>query len=299
MSDEILKLSRALVFAANAHRNQRRKGAAQEPYIDHLIEVMDLVGRATGGGDVDLMIAALLHDAIEDAGVTPEEIAAGFGDRVARIVVENSDDMRLPKPERKARRVAAMAVKPADSRMVKMADVISNLRSVVISAPAGWGSERKLGYLESCRALVEAGRGASETLEETFERTATEVAQAIEDMDHMDVEGQRTAVRHLETMIGQQVYVLYLPNTGLRPLSAADIERLAVEAGRYFPSVTVIEAHAMVEGRLRPVLLVRIRSDDSDAIVALAQRLGLEFDQDYIGIEVEGRYIRVYSDDTD
>ncbi|WP_157973467.1 HD domain-containing protein [Tropicimonas sp. IMCC34043] len=298
MSEEILKLSRALVFAAEAHRNQRRKGAAQEPYIDHLIEVMNLVGEATGGADVDLMIAALLHDAIEDTGVGAAELEARFGARVARIVVENSDDMSLSKPERKQRRLASIAGKPVDSRMVKLADVISNLHSVVVSAPAGWGSERKIGYLESCRDLVAAGRGASAELEETFARTAETVEQAIREMDGMDIEGQRAAVRHLETVIGQPVHTLYLPNTGLRKLSAPDIERLAEMAAHYFPSVTVVEAHAMVEGKLRPVLLARIRSDDSDAIVALAQRLGLAFDQDYIGIEVEGRYVRVYTDDT-
>ena len=49
MSKNVLGLTRALVYAAEAHANQRRKGAAQEPYINHLIEVLDLVARATGG----------------------------------------------------------------------------------------------------------------------------------------------------------------------------------------------------------------------------------------------------------
>ena len=60
-----LRLSRAFRFAAERHVHQRRKGDAAEPYLNHLAEVADLVAEATGGGDVDLIVAALLHDVIE------------------------------------------------------------------------------------------------------------------------------------------------------------------------------------------------------------------------------------------
>lgn len=299
MSDDVLALSRALVFAADAHRNQRRKGAAQEPYINHLIEVMDLVGRATGGGDVEIMVAALLHDTMEDAGVSAETLAERFGPRVARIVAENTDDMSLSKPERKRKRIEAMVGKPADSRTVKIADVVSNLRSVVVSAPAGWDVERKLGYLRSCRELVEAGRGANATLEALFEETAAEAERAVLREGPMMVEGRTEAVRHLEVEIGQPVHHVYLPNTGRRWLTGADIQRMAQEAGVFFPSVTISEAHALIDGDLRKVLLARIRTDDSDAVVAFGQRLCRAFGQAFVGVEVGGRYIRVYSDDTD
>lgn len=89
----VTDLTRALVFAADAHANQRRKGAAQEPYINHLIEVLDLVTRTTDGADMDMMIAALLHDVIEDTETTLDQLGSTFGDTVARIVAENSDDM--------------------------------------------------------------------------------------------------------------------------------------------------------------------------------------------------------------
>jgi (p)ppGpp synthase/HD superfamily hydrolase len=71
MNPMVTQLTRALTFAAAAHVNQRRKGAAQEPYIDHLIEVLDLVACATGGDDIGLCVAALLHDIIEGTDVTP------------------------------------------------------------------------------------------------------------------------------------------------------------------------------------------------------------------------------------
>jgi hypothetical protein len=66
MIADLRRLTKALLFAAEAHRNQRRKGAAQEPYLNHLIEVLDLVVQARGDADMDMVIAALLHDVVED-----------------------------------------------------------------------------------------------------------------------------------------------------------------------------------------------------------------------------------------
>ena len=299
MSDDMLFLSRALSFAAERHRNQRRKGAAQEPYINHLLEVMGLVARATDGEDVDLMVAALLHDAIEDANVSAAELESRFSARVARIVVENSDDMSLPKPERRALRIAAMPHKPADSRIVKIADVISNLRALALSAPAGWDMEHKLGYLNGCGDLVEAGRGANPKLEALFDQTAEEVEAAIRGRTHIANDGRTQAARHLEAGIGQSVHLVYLPNTGRRQLGISDIEKFAQEAMVYFPSTAITEGWSAFDGKLRQILIARMRTDDSDAVVAFAQRLCRAFSQDFIGIEVGGRYIRVYSDDTE
>src|SRR5579872_1983672 len=66
--------------AARWHVHQRRKGPAEEPYINHLVEVAMLVANATDGNDTNLVIAALLHDAIEDCEVPRELIAETFGD---------------------------------------------------------------------------------------------------------------------------------------------------------------------------------------------------------------------------
>ena len=73
----------AAVAAANWHGKQQRKGAAREPYINHLLEVAALVSRATAGSDANLAIAALLHDAIEDQGVRRATIAACNGQHVS------------------------------------------------------------------------------------------------------------------------------------------------------------------------------------------------------------------------
>jgi len=150
MASEVRRLTKALVFAAEVHRNHRRKGASQEPYKNHLIEVVDLVA-SVEAGDMDVLIAALLHDVLEDTRTDYKGLAATFGERVARIVQENSDDMTLPKPERRRAWLAGISKKSREARVVKFADIISNLRAIAISPPAGWSNDRKLGYLTTCR----------------------------------------------------------------------------------------------------------------------------------------------------
>ena len=102
---EWIAVLRAADMAARWHVDQRRKGVAQEPYINHLLEVARLVAEATGGSEPNLVIAALLHDAVEDQGVTSETIANEFGRHVTDIVMEVTDDKTLPKDERKRRQV--------------------------------------------------------------------------------------------------------------------------------------------------------------------------------------------------
>ncbi|CAN3992451.1 hypothetical protein [Methylocystis bryophila] len=104
--------------------------------------------------------------------------------------------------------------------------------------------------------------------------------------------------RHLDSVIGQAVHLVYLPNTKGRAITDADVDRLCETISRNFPSATVQHAEAIFDGSRRPILLARIRTDSTDAVVALAQRLCLVFDQRFVGIEVGGRYIRVYADDT-
>ena len=101
---EWIAVLRAADMAARWHAQQRRKGPL-EPYVNHLLEVASLVAEATSGTDPDMVIAALLHDAVEDQGVTSETLAGEFGQRVADIVMEVTDDKTLPKDERKRRQV--------------------------------------------------------------------------------------------------------------------------------------------------------------------------------------------------
>jgi hypothetical protein len=94
------------------------------------------------------------------------------------------------------------------------------------------------------------------------------------------------------------VHLVYVPNTRCRPLGEGDIDLLCQTISRTFPSATVQTAEGIHEGQRRSMLIGRIRTDSSDAVVDLAQRLCIAFDEPFVGIEVDGRYIRIYGDDT-
>ena len=211
---------------------------------------------------------------------------------------ENSDDMTLPKPERRRARLAGISKKSREARLVKFADIISNLRAIAISPPAGWSNDRRLGYLDSCRNLVDAGRGSNAEIERIFDDTAKEVEQAIRTEGLGDIDGSASARRELEAAIGQPVHLVYVPNMRCRPLGEDDIDLFCQTIARTFPSATVQTAEGIYESRRRSMLIGRIRTDSTDAVVDLAQRLCIAFDEPFIGIEVDGRYIRIYGDDT-
>jgi (p)ppGpp synthase/HD superfamily hydrolase len=169
MSDDVLALTRALMFAARKHADQRRKGAAAEPYINHLAEVALLVAEATGGRDVTAVLAALLHDTLEDTPTTREELEREFGPDVAAVVVEVTDDKRLPKAERKRLQVENAGRKSDRAKLVKIADKTSNLRSILQSPPVGWDLARRREYFEWSERVVAGCRGVNPRLEEWFD----------------------------------------------------------------------------------------------------------------------------------
>ncbi len=176
---EWIEVLRAADTAARWHVHQRRKGVAQEPYINHLLEVASLVAEATGGADPNVVTAALLHDSIEDKGITPEVIASEYGQQVADIVMEVSDDKALPKDERKRRQVDNAGKKSYKAKLVKLADKTSNLRAIASSPAADWSVERRLEYIEWAKSVVEGLRGTSPFLESQFDEAAERAVQSL------------------------------------------------------------------------------------------------------------------------
>ena len=166
---EWIAVLRAADMAAGWHVDQRRKGVAKEPYINHLLEVASLVTEATGGKDPNVVIAALLHDAIEDQGITSDIIAEEFGKAVADYVLEVTDDKTLPKDERKRRQIEAGPKKSREAKLIKLADKTSNLRTIATSPAADWSVERRLEYIEWAKSVVAGLRGTSPWLEEQFD----------------------------------------------------------------------------------------------------------------------------------
>ena len=98
---DLALLLRALSFAAHKHRDQRRKDAEASPYINHPIALAEVLTGEGGIDDIEVLAAALLHDTIEDTATTQEELREHFGERIAGMVAEVTDDKDLPKAERK------------------------------------------------------------------------------------------------------------------------------------------------------------------------------------------------------
>ena len=162
-------LTRALTFAAHRHRDQRRKDSEQSPYINHLLEVVEVLVHDGGVDDPLVLTAAALHDTVEDTGTSLEELAAHFGDEVAAIVAAVTDDKSLPKTERKRLQIAHAPELSSRARLVKLADKICNLRDVADRPPAGWPLERRQEYFDWAKAVVDGLRGAHPALEAAFD----------------------------------------------------------------------------------------------------------------------------------
>jgi (p)ppGpp synthase/HD superfamily hydrolase len=165
----VLRLTHAYRFAAQAHVDEKRKGERGEPYINHLVEVADMVARATDGSDVDLVVAALLHDTVEDTKVTAEDLSREFGARVASLVAEVTDDKSLPQAERKRLQVEHAPHLSRDAQIIKLADKTSNVRDIIASPPIGWSAERRADYVDWARQVVDICRPASPMLAVLFD----------------------------------------------------------------------------------------------------------------------------------
>ena len=165
--------------AARWHAHQKRKGAAEEPYINHLLEVATLVAEATGGKDPNLVVAALLHDAIEDQEVPREMIAEVFGEDVAALVEEVTDDKSLDKQERKRLQVEHASKKSERAKVIKLADKTSNLRTIAASPSPDWSVKRRLDYVNWARDVAAGLRGVNSYLEQEFDRAALAAEQSV------------------------------------------------------------------------------------------------------------------------
>ena len=124
-------------FAAIKHTCQRRKNVAASPYINHPIEVAELLCSVGGVEDEPILIAALLHDTIEDTETSEQEIAEAFGSQVLSLVLECTDDKSLKKQERKRLQIVNAPKKSSGAKQIKIADKICNLRSIRVDPPDG------------------------------------------------------------------------------------------------------------------------------------------------------------------
>jgi guanosine-3',5'-bis(diphosphate) 3'-pyrophosphohydrolase len=161
---------KAASFAAEKHRDQRRKDAEASPYINHPIALANVLANEGGVTDPDVLCAALLHDTIEDTKTTTDELRGMFGDTVTGIVLEVTDDKSLPKAERKRLQIEHAAHASPQAKLVKLADKICNLRDLLASPPADWPLARKQEYFDWSAKVVAGVRDVHPGLASAFDQ---------------------------------------------------------------------------------------------------------------------------------
>ncbi len=164
---------KALRFSAEKHRDQRRKDAKSSPYINHPIQVAETLWTVGGVRDANLLVAAILHDTIEDTGTQPGEIKTEFGEDVLALVLEVTDDKSLPKPVRKQLQVDNAPHKTQSAKLLKLADKISNVQDIIASPPKDWSLERQKEYLLWTEKVVAGLRGVNKALETYYDNLLT------------------------------------------------------------------------------------------------------------------------------
>jgi guanosine-3',5'-bis(diphosphate) 3'-pyrophosphohydrolase len=164
-------VSEAAEFAAHRHSGMQRKGRGNEPYINHLAEVANLLTVATEGSDAELVAAGWLHDTVEDTETTREELAQKFSERVAVLVVEVTDDMTLPKDQRRQKQIIDAPHKSPGAKLIKIADKISNIRARILPEPNQADRDDLIDYVAWAEKVVAGCRGVNAVLDRTFDET--------------------------------------------------------------------------------------------------------------------------------
>lgn len=166
----LTKLLQAASFSAKKHRYQKRKGNDAEPYINHPLEVANLLASIGNVTDYEILMAAILHDTVEDTETTAEELTELFGENVCSMVLEVTDDKSLPKHERKQLQIEHAPHLSSGAKHIKLCDKISNVTDVLNNPPDGWSEERKNEYIAWAGKVVDGLRGVNKDLEDYFDR---------------------------------------------------------------------------------------------------------------------------------
>jgi len=164
----VTQLVSAIDLAAKKHRDQRRKDAEKTPYINHPIGVMNILTDEAKVDDIPTLMAAVLHDTVEDCECTNDEIKELYGADVARIVAEVTDDKNLPKEERKRLQIVNAPGKSKEGKLVKLADKLYNLRDLSRCTPEGWTAERVQQYREWGAKVCAGCLGTNAALEDAL-----------------------------------------------------------------------------------------------------------------------------------
>ena len=175
------QLMLATEYAAQQHRDQRRKGGDDRPYINHPIEVAALLADIGNVTDVNILCAAVLHDTVEDTPTTLDELNTLFGPTVTAFVAEVSDDRSLSRAERKRLQVLHASKLSHGAKLIKLADKLCNVRDMIQQPPVNWSRDRRMAYIDWAVEVVQEIRGVHAPLEAHFDAVVSTCRQRLTD----------------------------------------------------------------------------------------------------------------------
>jgi len=168
MNQDISKLSAAYCFSALKHAHQRRKGAGDIPYINHPVDVANLLASTIPDTDYNLLIAAILHDTLEDTKTSNAEIEELFGKEVLDIVLEVTDDMSLSKAIRKSKQIEKAPFISPKAKLIKIADKACNIRDI-LRTRMYWSNRQKVKYILWAVEVAEKCKNINTNLDQEFD----------------------------------------------------------------------------------------------------------------------------------
>lgn len=184
--------NKALAYATKQHDGQTRKGEGEIPYITHPINVTNILYQIGGIRDVEILMAATLHDTIEDTNSDREDIVRLFGERVAGLVCEMTDNKEDPKFKRKLDQIYNTPRKSTEGKCIKLADKIANLTDLAENPPMDWDLERKQNYCTWAHRVVVGARGVNPALEAKFDEAYANAMKVFSD------ESREGSEKHLD-----------------------------------------------------------------------------------------------------
>jgi (p)ppGpp synthase/HD superfamily hydrolase len=168
------QLFNAAIFAAKKHQGQVRKDQRGSPYVTHPLIVAKTLWEIGGVRDSTTLVAAILHDTLEDTRTTPEEIQERFGGVVLAVVLEVTDDKSLEKIDRKRLQVVHAPELSLPAKLIKLGDKLTNCRDILESPPSDWPLQRRRHYIQWAADVIAKIRGVNPPLENAFDQMLIE-----------------------------------------------------------------------------------------------------------------------------
>ena len=170
---------KAALFAAEKHKDHRRKDEESSPYINHPLKVAALLSGIGGVTDGEIIAAALLHDTVEDTETTFDEIEEHFGEATRNYVSEVTDDKSLSRKKRKLAQLDHASKLSYGATLIKICDKISNVHDVIYTPPPNWKAKRRLEYVEWAASVVDNCPETNSPLKDSFYNKLAEAREKI------------------------------------------------------------------------------------------------------------------------